>query len=247
MVSSINPGATGVNALGVDPRFSRPSSPQARNQDVAGAAGDRVDVSGPAAWSAARESVRTGLAQMHETMVLAQEAQSMIVAAQAMARTDGAAQEDLKSLLDRFAERVDASVSNGTQMAAGEAISVQAEPGATVLTINGIDLRLKAEPGEGDVLQLSSKAQLSDSGLGAAAQRSLEMLQAAITPLLDAARSLEAHQGFLGAAEMSGVRGDIDTDGARLLALQVRQALQSVGSAPIANVEPQAVLSLFRG
>ena len=32
---------------------------------------------------------------------------------------------------------------------------------------------------------------------------------------------------------------------ARLLALQVRQGLESAG-APIANVEPQAVLSLFR-
>ena len=37
-----------------------------------------------------------------------------------------------------------------------------------------------------------------------------------------------------------------DADSARLMALQVRQGLESVGTAAIANVEPQAVLSLFR-
>ena len=64
--------------------------------------------------------------------------------------------------------------------------------------------------------------------------------------LLDSARALEAHQGFLNAAAgASGVRHELDTDGARLLALQVRQGLEGTG-APIADVEPQAVLSLFR-
>jgi hypothetical protein len=42
------------------------------------------------------------------------------------------------------------------------------------------------------------------------------------------------------------VRHDLDADGARLLALQVRQGLEGVGSAPIANADPQSVLSLFR-
>jgi hypothetical protein len=63
--------------------------------------------------------------------------------------------------------------------------------------------------------------------------------------LVDSARSLEAHQGFLAAAE-AGARGDFDADGARLLALQIRQGLDAAGGAPIANAEPQAVLSLFR-
>lgn len=246
MVSSITPGATGVNSLGVDTRFQRTSTATQQQARAQEAAGDRVEVSGPAAWAAARESVRSGLAQVHETMVLAQEAQSMLVAAQALARTEGAAQEDLKALLDHFAARVDSAVTNGTNMAAGETLYVQAEPGAPALTVDGIDLRLKAEPGEGDVLQISNTAQVADAKLAQAAQRSLELLQAAIAPLMNSARSLEAHQGFLGAAEMSGVRGDIDADGARLLALQVRQGLQAVGPAPIANVEPQAVLSLFR-
>jgi hypothetical protein len=73
----------------------------------------------------------------------------------------------------------------------------------------------------------------------------MENLHDAMSRLVDAARALEAHQGFLGAAE-AGARGDFDADGARLLALQVRQGLEAVGGAPIANAEPQAVLSLFR-
>jgi hypothetical protein len=59
-------------------------------------------------------------------------------------------------------------------------------------------------------------------------------------------RSLEAHQGFLGAAEAASVRSDLDADSARLMALQVRQGLESANNLAIANTEPQAVLSLFR-
>jgi hypothetical protein len=71
----------------------------------------------------------------------------------------------------------------------------------------------------------------------------------AMSRLLDAAYSLEAHQGFLSAAAgaTASVRHDLDADGARLLALQARQGLQALsGATPIANAEPQAVLSLFR-
>jgi hypothetical protein len=73
----------------------------------------------------------------------------------------------------------------------------------------------------------------------------MENLQEAMGRLVDSARSLEAHQGFLGAAE-AGARGDFDADGARLLALQIRQGLEAAGGMNIANAEPQAVLSLFR-
>jgi hypothetical protein len=108
------------------------------------------------------------------------------------------------------------------------------------VTIPGVDLRLG-----GSVIQLSADASAGDEGLALAAQKSMENLQAAMGRLVDSARTLEAHQGFLGAAE-AGARGDYDADGARLLALQVRQGLDAVGGAPIANAEPQAVLSLFR-
>ena len=67
-----------------------------------------------------------------------------------------------------------------------------------------------------------------------------------MTRLLDSVRALEAHQGFLGAAEAANVRGDLDADTARLLALQVRQGLEKTGGVAIANAEPQAVLALFK-
>jgi hypothetical protein len=85
--------------------------------------------------------------------------------------------------------------------------------------------------------------------LGQAVQRSLEALQEAMGKLLDSARGLEAHQGFLGAVEgalAGNVRDDLNTESARLLALQVRQGLEGMGAEPIINAEPQAVLALFR-
>jgi hypothetical protein len=92
-----------------------------------------------------------------------------------------------------------------------------------------------------------ARARADDPTLPAAVLRSLDKLQDAMNRLLESARALEAHQGFLGAVEgAANVRGDLDADGARLMALQVRQGLEASGAAPIANVEPQAVLMLFR-
>jgi hypothetical protein len=126
----------------------------------------------------------------------------------------------------------------------GEDVSIQAEPGAAPVTIAGVDMRLKAEPALGDLMALSADAKANEA-VGATALKSMENLQVAMSRLVDSARALEAHQGFLSAAE-AGARGDFDADGARLLALQVRQGLEAVGGAAIANAEPQAVLSLFR-
>jgi hypothetical protein len=122
---------------------------------------------------------------------------------------------------------------------AGQDVGVQAEPGAPETTIAGVDLRLG-----GDTLLAPADANADEATLQAA-QKSMENLQEAMGRLVDSARALEAHQGFLGAAE-AGARGDFDADGARLLALQVRQGLEAAGGVSIANAEPQAVLSLFR-
>jgi hypothetical protein len=237
MVTSIVPGTAGAGALGVDTRYQRPA-PQAQRRDDA-SAGDRVELSS-ASISAARDSVRDGLMQVHQALALGHDAQAMLVQVQALARGEGS-QADLQALLAGYKQRVDAVIGQGASVAAGDDISVQAEPNAPAVTIAGVDLRLG-----GDAISLAADAQLDDPDLAQAAQRSLETLQDAMSRLLDSARALEAHQGFLGAAAgAAGVRHDLDTDGARLLALQVRQGLEGAG-APIANVEPQAVLSLFR-
>lgn len=240
MVSSIVPGATSANVLGVDTRFSRDAPQPQRREDAAQA--DRVELSG-ASIAQARESVRAGIAQVQEALALGSEAQSMLVKTQVLARAG--AQDELDATLSGYTQRVDAAIARGARVAAGEDITVYAEPGAAGVTIAGADLRLKA-PGAGDIISVSTNAQADDPELAANAQRSLDALQGAMSKLVDSARALEAHQGFLGAAEVADVRADLDAEGARLLALQVRQGLEAAKQAPIANVEPQAVLSLFR-
>jgi hypothetical protein len=245
MVSNIVPGATGANVLGVDPRLSRPPPSSPDRREHAGQ-DDRVELSA-ASFALARESVRAGIVQLHEALALGHEAQAMLLSVKGLAGSgDASAQSELQSVLAAFAERVEGAIARGARVAAGEVLSVQAEPGGEPVSIAGVDLRLKAAPAAGDVIAIPAAARADDAALASMAQRSLEALQQAMSRLLDSTRALEAHHGFLGAVEgASHVRSDLDADGARLLALQVRQGLEGAG-ASIANVEPQAVLSLFR-
>ncbi len=246
MVSSILPGATGAGALGVDTRFAR-TTPMKREDAGAAAAqaGDRVELSA-ATWSSARESVRSGLEQVHLALAIGHEAQGTLLKVQELAR-NGGSQEELDAILDSFTQRLQAAIDQGATLVAGEDVTVDAEPGGAPVVVAGVDLRLKDEPGWNDVMAVPAEADAdSPAALARAAQKSLDTLQGAMERLLEAARALEAHQGFLGALEgAAGVRTDLDADAARLTALQVRQGLQA-SNAAIANVEPQAVLTLFR-
>jgi hypothetical protein len=233
MVSSIVPGASGQQTLGVDTRYARPAQPQRRDDAVQG---DKVELSG-AAIADARASVRAGMSQVHEALAAGHDAQAMLVKAQALAKSGDTAA--LTDLFAGFGQRIDAAIGRGALVLAGEDVAVQAEPGSAPVTIPGVDLRLG-----GGVLLVSADAEANEATLQAA-QKSMENLQEVMGRLVDSARALEAHQGFLGAAE-AGARGDFDADGARLLALQVRQGLEAAGGVSIANAEPQAVLSLFR-
>ena len=242
MVTSIVPGTTGANTLGVDTRFVRGQHQNgaARGAEAA-VLGDRVEVSS-ASLAAARESVRDGLNQVHQALALGHDAQAMLVAVRS-----ATSQADLDAVLGAYQQRVDGAIAQGATLIAGQDLNIYAEPGGAPVTIAGVDLRLKSDPAVTDVIGVSSEAQVDDAGVGQAVQSSLEALQDSMNRLIDSARALEAHQGFLGAAEgAAGVRNDLDAESARLLALQVRQGLQSVGNASIANAEPQAVLTLFR-
>jgi hypothetical protein len=172
----------------------------------------------------------------------------MLVKTQELARSGADAQGELDAALTAFINRLDAAVAQGARLLTGEDIQVQAEPGAAPVTISGVDLHIKEAPSAKDVISVPAGARVDDAELPQTAQRSLEALQTSMGRLMESARALEAHQGFLSAAQSAaaGVRHDLDVDGARLLALQVRQGLEAVGGAPIANVEPQAVLALFR-
>ena len=248
MVTSINPGATSVGALGADQRYTRTTTDTTQRKLERSAVNDTVDLGDAAQWSAARESVRAGLNQVHQALAIGTEAQATLLQVRELATSgDADAKDKLSALLQTFAARVQSALTDSGSLVGGGSLSIQAEPGSAPVQIDGVDLTLKADPDADDVMQVSSEAQLGDDGLAAAAQTSLERLQAAMQRLLDAARSLEAHQGFLGAVEnTAGVRGDLDADSARLLALQVKQGLDGLAGKAIANVEPQAVLSLFR-
>jgi hypothetical protein len=247
MVSSIVPGAAGAGALGVDPRFQRNAANGAGAKREDAAPGDRVEVSG-ASLAMSRESVRAAVNQVHQALAIGHDAQGVLVKVQSLARAGGhGAQGELEATLAAFGARVESALASGALLVAGEDVAVQAEPGGAPVTISGVDLRLKDAPAFGDLIKVPADARIGDQGLAQAAQRSLDALQEAMARLLESARALEAHQGFLGAAEgAGGVRNDLDADGARLLALQVRQGLEAAGARPIANVEPQAVLALFR-
>jgi hypothetical protein len=226
--------------------LSRSPSAAPERREQAGY-GDRVEVSA-ASLALARESVRAAISQLHEALALGREAQTFLVRAQELAGASGAdAQAEFETAFARYAERVEAAVARGMRFLAGENLTVQAEPGGDPLTIPGADLRVKSEPGPSDVIGVANGARLTDAMLASAAQRSLEALQDAMSRFIEAATALEAHSGFIGAAEGAlGVRPDLDADAARLMALQVRQGLEASAAAAIANVEPKAVLSLFR-
>jgi hypothetical protein len=245
MVSSIVPGTTGAGALGVDTRYARAPQTAVEQQREHAANTDRVELSA-AYVSAARESVREGIAHLQEALTLGREAMSMLLKVQSIARGEGS-QADLDGVLNGFAHRLEAAVARGERLAAGESIAVHAEPGSPPVVIGGVDLSLKASPNANDVIVVPAEPHANDPSLAQLAQSSLDRLQEAMSRLADAMRALEAHQGFLSAVETAaGVRRDLDTDGARLLALQVRQGLEAEGAPGIANVEPQAVLTLFR-
>lgn len=239
MVSSINPTHSGVTTLGAETRFAKPQAAAQRE----GAQSDRVELTA-ASLSVARDSVRDGLMQVHQALALGQDAQAMLVKAQELARGgEAGAQAELSALLSGFSARVEKAMADGARLISGESVNVQAEPNGAPVSVAGFDMRLS----ESGALGVTANADAGDPALLQAAQRGLEALQEAMSSLLDAARALEAHQGFLGAAQgVSAVRHDLDADGARLLALQVRQGLEAAPSVAIANAEPQAVLSLFR-
>jgi len=242
MVSSIVPGATaGANALGVDPRLARSAAQGGTISEDRSARQDRVEISGPAAFAASRDSVASGLAQVQQALSLARDAQNMLLKVQGVANDPNASQADLSDLLQDYATSFGAAA-RANLLVQGQDISVNAEPGSPPLTIAGADLSLG-----GDVIGVSSDANADDSALSAMAQGSLDRLQGVMENLSDASGSLQAHQGFLGAAQnaITGVT-DLNADSARLLALQVRQGLETSGGRAIANVEPQAVLALFR-
>jgi hypothetical protein len=194
----------------------------------------------------ARESVREALRQVELARGLARDAQAMLVVAQSAARGE-ASPSDLEQALSSYQRKVEAAVADGGVLLAGENVAVHAEPDAGALLIGGVDLRLKAFPSGEGVIQVSLHAKASDASTVDAAEVSLKRLQVVFARLNESAKALEGHDRVLSVAETAvGARTDLNADSARLMALQVRQGLESAPEVAIANAEPHAVLALFR-
>jgi len=247
MVSSITPGATGASALGVDPRFTKHHQRAGGAEDGSSAANDQVTVSDAASWRAVGQSVNAGLDQLRQTLALGDDARDFLSQVQTLASSDDPdAQSQLDQVISDYSAKAASAVQGGATLAAGQDVSVQAEPGAPAVVIAGLDLTLKSNPSSSDVITVASGAQVGADTADAARASQLS-LNSGLERLSDTLNALQAHQGFVGAAEnvASNVRTDLDADSARLLALQVQQGLASVGGG-VVNVEPQAVLALFK-
>ena len=248
MVNSIVPG--GVSGLGAphhEPRLHRANVHQGERRSDAPAADDSVELSA-ASLAATRESVVAARGQLGQVLSLAQDARATLVGIQALL-SGGGSQIQLEALLAGYGARADSAVAEGLSLARGQDALIVAEPGAAAIVVPGVDLRVKAAPGAHDVIQVPAQARLDDLDLPSALQRSLDVLQGALSQLSEVARALDAHSDFVAVAEKAvaaSVRHDLDAEGARLLALQVRQGLEAVGTRSIANAAPEAVLALFR-
>lgn len=246
MVNSVAPGALGVNPSSIfatEPRHGRASS-DADAVDTASKT-DSVSLS-RAPLSSARVSVIEALRQVELAREVAREAQALLVAVQGAGQGEGS-QAALDQALATYAQKVELARADGGVLLVGEDVPVQAEPGASGLVIGGADLQLKVRPSEGGIIQVPLNARAGDPSTAAAAQVSLDRLQAVVGRLSDSAKALEAHERVLSVAEAGvGARVDLNADSARLMALQVRQGLEQAPSVSIANSEPQAVLALFR-
>jgi hypothetical protein len=110
---------------------------------------------------------------------------------------------------------------SGSSLLVGDNVEVTAEPNAAAYEIEGVDARLDGE-----------------TNVAATAT----LLRTHLARFESAAHELEAHAALFDAATNGGA--GLDADGARLLALQVRQGLEGRGD--LAITQADSVLSFFR-
>jgi flagellin len=133
----------------------------------------------------------------------------------------------------------------------GESVSLTDAATGETFQIAPLDLRLKSEAGEGDTLQISSDASLatpeSAASAATAIAKSIARLDAGLERLSGQSDGLSLHAQLLDrlSSALGQPAADVNAEGARLLALQVRQDLAALNT-PIANADPSGVLALFR-
>jgi len=126
-----------------------------------------------------------------------------------------------------------------------------AVPGGGTVSVQPQDLTLG-----GPIVSLPSSASISTTSTAAStaslAGLSLTSVDAAIGRIYDQSDQISSFATQLGAAQLGGgstidASGDISSDSAGLIALQLQQTLSAQPSISLSNPSSQAILSLFRG
>ncbi len=172
--------------------------------------------------------------------------------AAAEGRGPAGADETFQALKRQYGETIREAVKGGAQVLAGEPLRARLDEDADPVEIEGADLRLKSDPEPEDLVSLSEDTSLAGPREAAAAAReadaSLARVDGALARLSGASLRLGAHDRFLSALDAAlarDVAADMDSEGALLAALQVRQTLAGSNSA-IANSAPHQILLLFQ-
>jgi flagellin len=194
------------------------------------------------AGAAAGASIASLLSQMRQDAVTASNAE---VGTDTLAALNAGFQSDMQQIAAVVSSALVGGVNLIDGSISGQA-SAQQAPGAS---LTGLNLTLG-----GPLIGLSSAARLSDP---TAAARLADQLGTAIDNVGQAVSQLSAQgdaiQTNLGLVAQAGlsssgsglVNPNLDSDGARLAALQVQQQL-SIGGESIGNQAPRTILSLFR-
>ncbi len=254
MVSSVQPTAhTPISPLQIQPRPAQAGETGSNARDSVSLSRAASAINPHAELNAARSLLDLALAAGREGASLISQMRDVARASIEASDAERAAlNEQFQALKSQYSDTVDKAIKAGADLLAGSSIDVAVDSDGAPVTVAGYDLRVKDEPGVEDVLRLSTSSGVGDEASARAAARdadaSLARIDVALSRLSGAAQKLAAHDGFLSALEGSvaaNIKEPADAEGARLMALQVRQGLLG-GNAAIANAAPQALLTLFR-
>jgi hypothetical protein len=207
-------------------------------QDKAVAERGVIDTA-PDTWRGAREAARSGLASLSVSAAAGREASALLD--QIAAAAEAGRGDEVASLVERLRIGVQSAISGGANLLSGQALRIDGEGGGA--TVEGLDLRFVPPP-EG-ALETAEGAR----AVGAAASQVARDARSFVSQWEGAYRRLSAHEGVLAAAAKFGeglIAQDLDADGARLMALQVRQGLAEANGLAIANSDPSSILALFK-
>jgi hypothetical protein len=237
MSVSINPlGLQNTNFIG----GSASSGPRAKASEGASDAVQTPIISDTTeSWRNARESVRSGQAALTLSAAAGRQAASYLDSIATAAREGRS--DDVAALDEQLRAHVTSSIEAGASLLAGGSLKVDLGGEGATFSVDGSDLRFPAQPRQG----LDSPG--AAEAIGSAAEVAAKEIRTTATRWDEAAQRVSAHEGVLAAASRlgAGATQDLNADGARLMALQVRQSLGDGGIA-IANADPKAILALFK-